>query len=93
MARNTGCVMVPTFLSERSTLSPGKRLHHQRSSRHAMVPLSDTSPQRSTKFGISWGTTCTLSSPSVDTHPPVCLSHMNKELCAFHGLEQGRRTE
>jgi hypothetical protein len=25
-------------------LSPGKRLHHQRSSRHAMVPLSDTSP-------------------------------------------------
>jgi hypothetical protein len=30
--------------SERSSLSPGKRLHHQRSSRHAMVPLSDTSP-------------------------------------------------
>jgi hypothetical protein len=25
------------------SLSPGKRLHHQRSSRHAMVPLSDTS--------------------------------------------------
>jgi hypothetical protein len=24
------------------SLSPGKRLHHQRSSRHAMVPLSDT---------------------------------------------------
>jgi hypothetical protein len=36
--------MVPTILSERSALSPGKRLHHQRSSRHAMVPLSDTSP-------------------------------------------------
>ena len=32
------------ILSERSSLSPGKRLHHQRSSRHAMVPLSDTSP-------------------------------------------------
>ena len=31
-------------LSERSSLSPGKGLHHQRSSRHAMVPLSDTSP-------------------------------------------------
>jgi hypothetical protein len=30
---------------ERSSLSPGKGLHHhQRSSRHAMVPLSDTSP-------------------------------------------------
>jgi hypothetical protein len=36
------------------SLSPGKRLHHQRSSRHAMVPLSDTGlhPERSTKFGI-----------------------------------------
>jgi hypothetical protein len=32
-------------LSEGSFLSPGKRLHHQRSSRHAMVPLSDTSPR------------------------------------------------
>jgi hypothetical protein len=32
------------ILSEGSSLSPGKRLHHQRSSRHAMVPLSDTSP-------------------------------------------------
>jgi hypothetical protein len=32
------------LLSEGSSLSPGKRLHHQRSSRHAMVPLSDTSP-------------------------------------------------
>jgi hypothetical protein len=31
-------------LGEGSSLSPGKRLHHQRSSRHAMVPLSDTSP-------------------------------------------------
>jgi hypothetical protein len=31
-------------LSEGSSLSPGKGLHHQRSSRHAMVPLSDTSP-------------------------------------------------
>jgi hypothetical protein len=37
------------ILSERSALSPGKRLHHQRSSRHAMVPLSS----RSAKFGIS----------------------------------------
>jgi hypothetical protein len=36
----TGC----EFLSEGSSLSPGKRLHHQRSSRHAMEPLSDTSP-------------------------------------------------
>jgi hypothetical protein len=39
----------PTILSERSSLSPGKRLqavpvHHQRSSRHAMVPLSDIAP-------------------------------------------------
>ena len=33
-----------SILSEGSALSPGKRLHHQRSSRHAMVPLSDTSP-------------------------------------------------
>jgi hypothetical protein len=33
-----------SILSEISALSPGKRLHHQRSSRHAMVPLSDTSP-------------------------------------------------
>ena len=32
------------LLSEGSSLSPGKRLHHQRSSRHAMVSLSDTSP-------------------------------------------------
>jgi hypothetical protein len=52
--------MVQTTLSEGSSLSklslsPGKRLHHQRSSRHAMVPLSDTSPQRSAKFGISEG--------------------------------------
>ena len=31
-------------LCEGSSLSPGKRLHHQRSSGHAMVPLSDTSP-------------------------------------------------
>jgi hypothetical protein len=29
---------------EVASLSPGKGLHHQRSSRHAMVPLSDTSP-------------------------------------------------
>jgi hypothetical protein len=36
--------IVPTVLSEGSSLSPGKGLHHQRSSRHAMVPLSDTSP-------------------------------------------------
>ena len=32
------------ILSEGSSLSPGKRLHRQRSSRHAMVPLSDASP-------------------------------------------------
>jgi hypothetical protein len=46
--------MVP-ILSEGSSLSPGKRLHHQRSSIHAMVPLSDTSPhpEGSSKFGIS----------------------------------------
>ena len=33
------------IIEEGSSLpSPGKWLHHQRSSRHAMVPLSDTSP-------------------------------------------------
>ena len=37
-------------LSERSTLSPGKRLHHQRSSRHAMVPLSDTKDPLNSAF-------------------------------------------
>jgi hypothetical protein len=39
-----GCQEVLRILSERSSRSPGKRLHHQRNSRHAMVPLSDTSP-------------------------------------------------
>jgi hypothetical protein len=34
----------PEILSEGSSLSPGKRLHHLRGSRHAMVPLSDTCP-------------------------------------------------
>jgi hypothetical protein len=33
-----------SILSEGSSLSPGKGSHHQRSSRHAMVPLSDASP-------------------------------------------------
>jgi hypothetical protein len=42
---------------ERSSLSPAKGLHHQRSSRHAMVPLSHTTvapPKRgrSSKFAI-----------------------------------------
>jgi hypothetical protein len=37
-------VFLIQILNESSSLSPGKRLHHQRSSRHAMVPLSDTSP-------------------------------------------------
>jgi hypothetical protein len=35
---------VPVIVRPPASLSPGKRLHHQRSSRHAMVPLSDTSP-------------------------------------------------
>jgi hypothetical protein len=44
-------------LSERSfkeILSrPGKRLHHQRSSRHAMVPLSRDPSKAKDPFGIS----------------------------------------
>jgi hypothetical protein len=32
------------FSAKGSSLSPGKGLHHQRSSGHAMVPLSDASP-------------------------------------------------
>jgi hypothetical protein len=35
------------------SLSPGKRLHHQRSSRHAMVPLSDTSPHPEGPLALS----------------------------------------
>jgi hypothetical protein len=42
VARNTACMVL--IISDRSSLSPGKRLHHQRSSRHAM--------ERSSKFGI-----------------------------------------
>jgi hypothetical protein len=37
-------VSSPLRFSTKDPLSPGKRLHHQRSSGHAMVPLSDTSP-------------------------------------------------
>jgi hypothetical protein len=44
LTRPAGRVSLVGVRSERSSLSPGKRLHHQRSSRHAMVPLSDTSP-------------------------------------------------
>ena len=40
----TGCGWrAHSILEEGSSLSPGKGLHHQKSSRHAMVPLSDTS--------------------------------------------------
>jgi ABC-type multidrug transport system ATPase subunit len=45
MARHTA--RCPPFLSEGSSLSPGKRSHHQRSSRHAMVPLSEGSSKYS----------------------------------------------
>ena len=37
-------VLLLTIRSEGSSLSPGKGLHDQRSSRHAKVPLSDTQP-------------------------------------------------
>jgi hypothetical protein len=53
------------FLSEGSSLSPGKGLQHQRSSSHATVPLSDASPLRSSQFGhFLTGACCTAPTPS-----------------------------
>jgi hypothetical protein len=49
----TGMSEVRAILCEEASLSPGKRLHHQRSSRHATVPLSEAS-----QFGISLTGVC-----------------------------------
>ena len=77
---------VGRILSEGSSLSPAKGLHHQRSSSHAMVPLSDASPhpegrrasEGSSKFGHLWTGGVlhrTHAACCRANHPPRTLEH------------------